>query len=51
MSSTDSDTLGKVVGMPSEQVVGTGRNKWTASVGIGGRHGPDYALSLSRVGQ
>ena len=44
MSSTDSDDLGKVVGMPSERVVGMARNEWTASVGIDGRHGPDHAL-------
>jgi len=49
MSSTDSDSLGKVVGMPSEQVVGMARNEWTASVGIDGRHGPDYA-GTNKVG-
>jgi len=43
MSSSDSDPVGKVVGMPSEQVVGMARNEWTASIGIGGRHEPDYA--------
>jgi len=31
--------------MPPEQVVGMARNGWTASIGITGRHGPDYALS------
>ena len=46
MSSSDSDTAGKVVGMPSEPVVDMARNEWTASIGIGGRHGPDYALTL-----
>jgi hypothetical protein len=46
MPSSDSDTAGKVVGMPSEQLVGIGRNEWTASVGIGGRHGPDYATLM-----
>ena len=46
MSSTDSDTLGKVVGMPPESVVDMTRNEWTASIGIGGRHGPDYAGRL-----
>jgi len=44
MSSTDSDVVEKVVGMPSEPVVDLTRNEWTASIGIGGRHGPDYAL-------
>jgi hypothetical protein len=29
--------------MPSEWVVGMTRNRWTASIGIDGRHGPDYA--------
>jgi hypothetical protein len=37
MSSTDSDELGKVVGMPLERVVGMTRNEWTASIGIDGR--------------
>ena len=50
MSSTDSDTLGKVVGMLSEQVVDMIRNGWTASIGIGGRHGPDYAVMSDRLG-
>ena len=45
MPSTDSDELGKVVDMPLERVVGMARNEWTASVGIDGRHGPDYAPS------
>jgi hypothetical protein len=49
MSSTDSDTLEKVVGMLSEQVVDMTRNEWTASIGIGGRHGPDYAQTVSRL--
>jgi len=31
--------------MPPEQVVGMARNGWTASIGITGRHGPDYAFS------
>ena len=44
MSSTDSDELGKVVDMPLERVVGMARNEWTASIGIDGRHDPDYAL-------
>jgi len=30
MPSTDSDVVGKVVDIPSEQVVGMGRNKWSA---------------------
>ena len=30
--------------MPPEQVVGMARNGWTASIGIAGRHGPDYAV-------
>jgi hypothetical protein len=29
--------------MPLEQVVGMARNGWSASIGIAGRHGPDYA--------
>ena len=43
MPSTDSGGPKKVVGMPSERVVGLARNEWTASIGIAGRHGPDYA--------
>jgi hypothetical protein len=43
MSSTDSDEFGKVVDMPVERVVGMARNKWTASIGIDGRHGPEHA--------
>jgi len=39
---------GKVVGMPSEQVVGMLRNEWTASIRIDGRHGPDYASARRR---
>jgi hypothetical protein len=50
MSSSDSDTAGKVVGMPSEQVVDMPRNGWTASTGIGGRHGPDYAVEEILLG-
>jgi hypothetical protein len=34
----------KVDAMPSEQVVGMARNGWSASIGIAGRHGPDYAI-------
>lgn len=30
--------------MLPEQVVGMARNGWTASIGIAGRHDPDYAL-------
>jgi hypothetical protein len=33
--------------MLSEQVVGMAQNEWTASIGIDGRHDPDYACSLS----
>jgi hypothetical protein len=44
MSSTDSDEFGKVVDMPVERVVGMARNKWTASIGIDGRHGPEHAV-------
>jgi len=29
--------------MRLEHVVGMARNGWTASIGIAGRHGPDYA--------
>jgi len=29
--------------MPSEWVVGMAQNRWTASIGIDGRHDPDYA--------
>jgi rhodanese-related sulfurtransferase len=43
MSSIDSGVPGKVVGMPSEQVVGMIQNEWTASIRIDGRHRPDYA--------
>ena len=49
MSSTDSDVVEKVVGMPSEPVVDMTRNEWTASIGIGGRHGPDYADSSAML--
>jgi hypothetical protein len=45
MSSTDSDTPKKVDAIPSELVVGMARNGWTASIGINGRHGLDYALT------
>jgi hypothetical protein len=30
--------------MLSEQVVGMAQNEWTASIGIDGRHDPDYAF-------
>jgi hypothetical protein len=50
MSSTDSDTLEKVVGMLSEQVVDMTRNEWTASIGIDGRHGLDYARESTSTG-
>jgi hypothetical protein len=45
MPSTDSDTPKKVDAIPSELVVGMARNRWTASIGINGRHGLDYALT------
>jgi hypothetical protein len=44
MPSTDSDIPKKVDAMPPELVVGTARNGWTASIGIDGRHGLDYAI-------
>jgi len=44
MPSIDSGVPGKVVGMPSEQVVGMIQNEWTASIRIDGRHRPDYAI-------
>ena len=44
MPSTDSGGPEKVDAMPSERVVGMAQNEWTASIGIDGRHGPDYAL-------
>jgi len=43
MPSTDSGGPEKVDAMPSERVVGIAQNEWTASIGIDGRHGPDYA--------
>ena len=43
MPSTDSGDPEKVDAMPLEQVVGMTQNEWTASIGIDGRHGPDYA--------
>jgi hypothetical protein len=33
--------------MPVERVVGMARNKWTASIGIDGRHGPEHAAGCS----
>ncbi|MFH1184422.1 MAG: hypothetical protein V1755_05200 [Chloroflexota bacterium] len=44
MASTDSGVPKKLDAMPLEQVVGMARNRWSASIGIAGRHGPDYAL-------
>ncbi len=44
MPATDSGDTQKVAGMPPEQVAGMARNGWPTSVGITGRHGPDYAL-------
>jgi hypothetical protein len=44
MPSTNSGGPEKVDAMPSERVVGMAQNEWTASIGIDGRHGPDYAL-------
>jgi hypothetical protein len=35
--------------MPSERVDGMVQNWWTASIGIAGRHGPDYALSVVEI--
>jgi len=43
MASTDSGVPEKLDAMPPEQVVGMVWNGWTASIGIAGRHGPDYA--------
>jgi len=43
MPSTDSGDPEKVDAMLAEQVVGMTRNEWTASIGIDGRHDPDYA--------
>ena len=34
--------------MLPEQMVGTARNGWSASIGIDGRHSPDYAADLIR---
>jgi len=33
--------------MRLEHVVGMARNGWTASIGIAGRHGPDYAAMVT----
>ena len=44
MSSTDSDGLEKVVGIPPEPVVGLVQNEWTASIRIDGRHEPEHAV-------
>ena len=38
--------LGKSGRHAPEQVVGMLWNEWTASIGIDGRHGPDYAFAL-----
>jgi len=43
MSSTDSGGPQKTDVMPSEYMVDMVQNEWTASIGIDGRHGPDYA--------
>jgi hypothetical protein len=48
MSSTDSDGLEKVVGIPPELVVGLVQNEWTASIRIDGRHEPEHAGCKSR---
>jgi len=37
--------------MRLEHVVGMARNGWTASIGIAGRHGPDYAPVTQTVGR
>jgi hypothetical protein len=42
-ATTDSDVVEKLDAMQSEQLVDMARNRWTASIGIDGRHGPDYA--------
>mgnify|MGYP001574727848 CR=1 FL=1 len=44
MSTTHSDGARKVDGMKSEQLVGMRRNRWSTWIGMGGRHGPVYAL-------
>jgi hypothetical protein len=46
MSSTDSDGLEKVVGIPPEPVVGLVQNEWTASIRIDGRHEPEHAPKI-----
>ena len=43
MAAIDSGDTQKVAAMPPEQVAGMARNGWPTSVGITGRHGPDYA--------
>ena len=48
MASTDSGAPEKLDAMPPEQLVGMARNGWTASIGIAGRHGPDYAACRRR---
>jgi hypothetical protein len=48
MSSTDSDGLEKVVGIPPELVVGLVQNEWTASIRIDGRHEPEHASNPSK---
>ncbi len=46
-SSTSSGVPRYPDAMPSEQVVGMVQNRWTASIGIDGRHGPDCAVSAA----
>jgi hypothetical protein len=43
-ATTDSGAPGKLDAMPSERVDGMLQNRWTASIGIDGRHSPDYAI-------
>jgi hypothetical protein len=49
MSSTDSDDLEKVGGIPPELVVDLVQNEWTASIRIDGRHEPEHAQASATV--
>ena len=49
MPSTGSDVVGKVVDIPSEQVVGMGRNKRSTSAGTSGRHESESVVAVARI--
>ena len=49
-ATTDSGIPKKLDAILSEQLVGAARNEWTASIGIDGRHDPDYAADEAERG-